>query len=428
MSSINPNNINGQYPVAGQDNDSQGFRDNFTNIINNFTFAYNELNDLQQNAVLKNALSGTALSNDMNYAQLIKPQLLNVVETQNPIVGAVSGSKNISWLDGDFQKFTTGADVVLGITNWPQNGTRAKLRLQITTGANVANITFPTIMSNVGIASIQGFVSGQQIRLDGSGIYQFELSSSDNGGTLHIQDVLRNYNVETSAVSLTITTINASGNVSVGGNVGLFGNTTHGRVGAGSGAFHTFVGNITQTSSGGAVYINTTGNVSGAVVNAGALNSTGLINTTGNVLSASVTTGALINNGNIIIADPIGAGSFGSNLTVKGTINYKTQDQANNFSVATTSKSLTLEPGGDQFLLLNITANCAIGYNATIVRGHQTTVHVKNSAGALAYVIVPNNNTTTGNAFIGLADGQVGQFIFTSYGTDAGNIMVTVTR
>jgi len=96
--------------------------------------------------------------------------------------------------------------------------------------------------------------------------------------------------------------------------------------------------------------------------------------------------------------------------------------------VATTSKSLTLEPGGDQFLLLNITANCAINYNATIVRGHQTTVHVKNSAGALAYVIVPNNNTTTGNAFIGLADGQVGRFEFTSYGTDAGNVMVTVTR
>ena len=31
-SSINPNNIDTTYPVAGQDNDSQGFRDNFTNI------------------------------------------------------------------------------------------------------------------------------------------------------------------------------------------------------------------------------------------------------------------------------------------------------------------------------------------------------------------------------------------------------------
>ena len=29
-SSINPNNIDGTYPIAGQDNDSQGFRDNFT--------------------------------------------------------------------------------------------------------------------------------------------------------------------------------------------------------------------------------------------------------------------------------------------------------------------------------------------------------------------------------------------------------------
>ena len=37
-SSINPSNIDGTYPVAGQDNDSQGFRDNFTNVKTNFIF------------------------------------------------------------------------------------------------------------------------------------------------------------------------------------------------------------------------------------------------------------------------------------------------------------------------------------------------------------------------------------------------------
>ena len=74
MSSINPNNIDGTYPIAGQDNDSQGFRDNFTNIKNNFTFAYDELTDLQSKAVLKSALSGGSISNDMAYAQLISPQ------------------------------------------------------------------------------------------------------------------------------------------------------------------------------------------------------------------------------------------------------------------------------------------------------------------------------------------------------------------
>ncbi len=42
-SSINPGNIDGTFPTACQDNDSQGFRDNFTNIKNNFTFAKSEI-------------------------------------------------------------------------------------------------------------------------------------------------------------------------------------------------------------------------------------------------------------------------------------------------------------------------------------------------------------------------------------------------
>jgi len=445
-SSINPNNIDGTYPIAGQDNDSQGFRDNFTNIKNNFTFAYDELTDLQSKAVLKSALSGGSLNNDMNYNQLISAQLLKTVETVNNL-GTKTGSFTISWADGHFQYYTTSGNTTLAFSNWPTSAYYTCLRLQITTDTTNRTVTFPAAVS-VGLSDIQGAV-GQVVTLPTAGVYLFELTTLDNGSTITIQDLLRNYDIVTTGSSGAFTSLNVSGNVLATG-LTVFGNTTVGLAGAVSGQFHSVVGNITQTSSGGAVYINTTGNVlaaqivagavtstgfinttgniSGAVVNAGALNSTGLINTTANVLAASVTTGALINNGNIIIADPIGAGSFGSNLTVKGTINYKTQDQANNFSVATTTKSLTLQPGGDQFLLLNITANCAIGYNATIVRGHQTTVHVKNSAGALAYVIVPNNNTTTGNAFIGLADGQVGTFVFTSYGTDAGNIMVTITR
>ena len=61
-SQINPNDIDGAYPVAGQDNDSQGFRDNFTNTSTNFQYAADEITDLQNNAVLKAALTGTTLS------------------------------------------------------------------------------------------------------------------------------------------------------------------------------------------------------------------------------------------------------------------------------------------------------------------------------------------------------------------------------
>lgn len=50
MSSINPNNINILYPIAGQDNDTQGFRNNFRSIKDNFTQASTEITALQGTA------------------------------------------------------------------------------------------------------------------------------------------------------------------------------------------------------------------------------------------------------------------------------------------------------------------------------------------------------------------------------------------
>ena len=64
-SNINPNNIDTTYPIAGQDNDSQGFRDNFTNIKTNFEYAETEIDDLQAKGIFKSALTGTTLDNDM---------------------------------------------------------------------------------------------------------------------------------------------------------------------------------------------------------------------------------------------------------------------------------------------------------------------------------------------------------------------------
>ena len=73
-SNINPNNIDGTYPVAGQDNNSQGFRDNFTNTKTNFQYAAAEITDLQNKAVLKAALTGQTLNNNMNGSVLSNVQ------------------------------------------------------------------------------------------------------------------------------------------------------------------------------------------------------------------------------------------------------------------------------------------------------------------------------------------------------------------
>ena len=57
-SNIEPGNVDGAYPVAGQDNDSQGFRDNFTNLKTALDTAKTEITDLESKAVLKSALKG----------------------------------------------------------------------------------------------------------------------------------------------------------------------------------------------------------------------------------------------------------------------------------------------------------------------------------------------------------------------------------
>ena len=54
-SNIIPGNVDGTYPKAGQDNSSQGFRDNFSAIVTNFTEAKTEIEDLQTNKASTNA-------------------------------------------------------------------------------------------------------------------------------------------------------------------------------------------------------------------------------------------------------------------------------------------------------------------------------------------------------------------------------------
>ena len=47
MSTIDDTSIDQTFPVAGQDNNSQGFRDNFSTIKNNFTITKRYLKKLK---------------------------------------------------------------------------------------------------------------------------------------------------------------------------------------------------------------------------------------------------------------------------------------------------------------------------------------------------------------------------------------------
>lgn len=56
-SNINTSNIDANFPVAFEDNSSQGFRDNFFNIKANLDVAASEITDLQNTVSSSNILS-----------------------------------------------------------------------------------------------------------------------------------------------------------------------------------------------------------------------------------------------------------------------------------------------------------------------------------------------------------------------------------
>ena len=187
-SSINPNNIDGTYPIAGQDNNSQGFRDYFTNTKTNFGYAETEINDLQSKAVLKAALTGTTLNNDMLGSPLINAQIQDFSATRVAL-GTVSGSVGINYAAGHYQTVTTSGSITLAFTNFPAAGYAGLVRVQVTVASTAHTMTLPAAVT-VGTVGIEG-ISGQVITFASTGTFEFEFVTNDGGTTVTIFDLNR---------------------------------------------------------------------------------------------------------------------------------------------------------------------------------------------------------------------------------------------
>lgn len=213
-SNINPNNIDGAYPVAGQDNNSQGFRDNFTNTSTNFQYAADEITDLQNNAVLKSALTGTTLNNDMQGSVLSNAQLQDMSETVVSL-GTVSGTTTINYALGSYQTLTTNGAVSLAFSNFSAAGTASSVVVQVTVANIIHTLQLPSAVS-VNARGIQGLnTSTNTISFSSTGVYSFEFVTSNGGTTVTVSEVnkqIQPFNnssenlTDTSAANLSLTT------------------------------------------------------------------------------------------------------------------------------------------------------------------------------------------------------------------------------
>jgi hypothetical protein len=194
-SQINPSTINAEYPVAGQDNSTQGFRDNFSFTRQNFQRAADEITDLQNKVLLKAPLSGTTLNNNLNGVVLDGAKIQNFSAAQFNI-GAVSGPLTIEYSVGHYQSFTIVNSVTLNFTSFP-GGNQAWIILRVTADAGDTLILPPAVgedsgdsKSSTSLQGIQG-LNGQTITFAESGSYEFEFRTTDNGSTIYITELSR---------------------------------------------------------------------------------------------------------------------------------------------------------------------------------------------------------------------------------------------
>lgn len=322
-SSINPQNIDGNYPVAGVPNNTQGFRDNFTNIQTNFTYAKNEITDLENKAILKSALSGTTLDNNMAdqliYSALIRDFSGSLV--QNTVT---SGSVTLDYSAGHYQTVSTTGSITLGFSNFPAAGTVGMMRVQVNITNTAYTMTLPAAVT-LGLTGIQG-ISSNVITFAATGYYEFGFVTSDGGTTITVFDLNRPLSYYTNTVNVAATTSSSStttGAVIVAGGVGIAGNLyVGGDIFGNVSITDISLGNVSASG-----FVSATGNVTG-----GNIRTAGQVSATGNITGGNVLGGANVNatthtgttvsvTGNITGGNLIGIVAAGSNtITTTGNI------------------------------------------------------------------------------------------------------------
>lgn len=228
MSSINTNGINTNYPVPGVNNNSQGFRDNFSAITTNLNTAGTEITDLQNKVVVKQALANTTLNNDMANTLISNASIRSFRATSYNLGGALSGATKVDASLGDVQYGTVAANsnVTLQFGNWSPAGTQQVIELKLSFNDSNSYVSFPSsfaVSNNNGSTTLENFsnVGGVVTVSAPYGVTEmdYRISTLDCGNTVYITPLNRtreSTQVQTRTVSPVGFPGDVSGTISVG--------------------------------------------------------------------------------------------------------------------------------------------------------------------------------------------------------------------
>lgn len=422
-SQINPNNINGAYPVAGQDNNSQGFRDNFTNTGTNFAYAAAEITDLQNKVVLKSALTGGTLNNDMLGSILSSAQLQNMSGTVVSL-GTVSGLAGVNYAAGPYQTVTLGGSTSLSFTNWTPAGTVDYVVVEVTVSSTAYTLTLPSAVgagaSAMAASGIQGLDVGTNVLTFAEvGTYLLAFSTADSGTTIYIMDLTRPRNVFMDPLSITAnvpTANSSSGSLVVVGGAGISGDLY-----VGGAIYGNITGNLVVPGSNTQILFNGNGNACASP--ALTFNSSSNLFTVGgnvtvtNSLTANVNLSAL---GNVRGANILTGGYVSATGTVTGDGGLVTNGQI------TSQSDISAVGNVEGNFITSVTDMVAVG-NVSAAYVNLTGSEELFSNAAIDLTVATSYFTTTAAETATLDNGADGQIkIIAAANVALGNMVVTV--
>ena len=184
-SNIVPGNISPTFPVAGQDNSSQGFRDNFSAIKQNFSQAKIEIEAMQTNKANLDA------SSNFTDNEVSRAKFKDTSETVYAHGSVSSGSVTLNHENGHYQTLTITADTTFAFLNFP-TGALGRIILDITVAPTSTGIlTFPSAV--IKADNVFGSDGTSDQITTGIGRTLFEFMSPDGGTTVLMHQLGRQY-------------------------------------------------------------------------------------------------------------------------------------------------------------------------------------------------------------------------------------------
>ncbi len=184
MSSIVYETLDETYPEAGKDNNSQGFRDNFSIIKDALSTAKFEIGNLENNTAKLND------DNDFNGVIIANAEIRRLSGTATVMSGVQNGAFGyweIDTRDADYFYCTVTGNVTLRLSNWPVDNLARNIKIRIDTDGNDAwNVTFAS-SSNSYVLKTVGFTKPTfSLPQDTTQTHVFDVTSIDGGDTLLI--------------------------------------------------------------------------------------------------------------------------------------------------------------------------------------------------------------------------------------------------